>query len=195
MRPVHHVRAGLINGEAAMRSVLALSLLIALCASANAAVKGHHAKTRQVIVRSGQAVIPSYATPGGVRILSRRLRFGWSADRPRRRACLRRSIQVWRRLICGDQMTCTPKLSHGGWCEQNELDPMRLPKRQSLEHVLRSDRVGTFRMNATPLRPRDVDLFQLVNEPFHGDCGGFTTADAQCRDRVSGFALPARATG
>jgi hypothetical protein len=51
-----------------MRSVLALGLLIALCTSANAALRGHHAKSRQVIVRPSQAVIPSYVTPGGVRI-------------------------------------------------------------------------------------------------------------------------------
>jgi hypothetical protein len=51
-----------------MRSVLALGLLIALCTSANAAVSGHHTKSRQVAVRPGQAVVPSYATPEGVRI-------------------------------------------------------------------------------------------------------------------------------
>jgi hypothetical protein len=51
-----------------MRSVLALCLLITLCVSANAAARGHHAKPRDVIVRPSQAVIPSYATPGGVRI-------------------------------------------------------------------------------------------------------------------------------
>jgi len=48
-----------------MRSVLALCLLIALCASANAA-RGHHAKSRHVIDRPSKAVIPSYVTPGGV---------------------------------------------------------------------------------------------------------------------------------
>ena len=50
-----------------MRSVSGLCLLIALCASANAAARGHH-KSRQVIVPPSQAVIPSYVTPGGVRI-------------------------------------------------------------------------------------------------------------------------------
>jgi hypothetical protein len=50
-----------------MRSVLALCLLIALGASANAAARGHHAKSRHVIVRPSQAAIPS-ATPAGVRI-------------------------------------------------------------------------------------------------------------------------------
>jgi hypothetical protein len=45
-----------------MRSVLALGLLIGLCAYANAA------KSQRVIVRPSQAVIPSYAAPGGVRI-------------------------------------------------------------------------------------------------------------------------------
>ena len=51
-----------------MRSVLALGLFIALCASANAAARGHHAKSRHGIVRPSQAVIPSYVTPGGVQI-------------------------------------------------------------------------------------------------------------------------------
>jgi hypothetical protein len=49
-----------------MRSVLALGLLIALCASANAAARGHHAKPRQGIVRPGRPAIPSQVTPGGV---------------------------------------------------------------------------------------------------------------------------------
>jgi hypothetical protein len=51
-----------------MRSVLALCLLIALCASANAAARRHYAKTRNVIARPSQALIPSYVTPSGVRI-------------------------------------------------------------------------------------------------------------------------------
>jgi hypothetical protein len=51
-----------------MRSVLALGILIAFCASADAAARVHHAKSRHVIVRPSQAVIPSYAIPGGVRI-------------------------------------------------------------------------------------------------------------------------------
>lgn len=51
-----------------MRSVLALCLLTALCASTSAAARGHHAKSRRAIVRPSQAVIPSYVTPGGVRI-------------------------------------------------------------------------------------------------------------------------------
>jgi hypothetical protein len=55
-------------GENAMRSVLALGLLIALCASANAATRGHYAKSGHVIVHPSQAVIPSYLTPGGVQI-------------------------------------------------------------------------------------------------------------------------------
>jgi hypothetical protein len=51
-----------------MHFVLVLGLLIALCTSANAAVSGHHAKSRQVIVRPSQAASPSYVTPEGVRI-------------------------------------------------------------------------------------------------------------------------------
>ena len=56
-----------------MRSALALCVLIALCASAHAAASGHHARSRYVIIRPSQAVtpsavIPSYVTPGGVRI-------------------------------------------------------------------------------------------------------------------------------
>jgi hypothetical protein len=50
-----------------MRSGLALCLLIALCA-VNAAARGYHAKSRLVIVRPSQAVIPSFTAPGGVRI-------------------------------------------------------------------------------------------------------------------------------
>lgn len=51
-----------------MRSVLALCLLMAVCASVNAAAGAHHAKSRHVIVRPSHAVIPGYAAPGGVRI-------------------------------------------------------------------------------------------------------------------------------
>ena len=51
-----------------MRSVLALGLLIALCASANATARGHHAKSRHGIVRPGRAVIPDHVTPGGAGI-------------------------------------------------------------------------------------------------------------------------------
>ena len=49
-----------------MRSVLALGLLIALCACANAAARGHHAKSRHGIVRPSRPVIPGYVAPGGV---------------------------------------------------------------------------------------------------------------------------------
>jgi hypothetical protein len=49
-----------------MRFILALGLVIAMCASANAAQ--YHHKSRHVIVRPSQAVIPIYVTPGGVRI-------------------------------------------------------------------------------------------------------------------------------
>jgi hypothetical protein len=51
-----------------MRSVLALVLLIALCASTDATAEGRHSKSRHVIVRPSQAVIPSYAAPDGVPI-------------------------------------------------------------------------------------------------------------------------------
>jgi hypothetical protein len=51
-----------------MRAGLALCLLIALCVSANAAARGHQAKSRHVIVRPNQAVTPSQVTPGGVRV-------------------------------------------------------------------------------------------------------------------------------
>jgi hypothetical protein len=50
-----------------MRSVLALSLLITLCASADAATV-HHAKPRHVIVRPGQAATSSFVTPSGQRL-------------------------------------------------------------------------------------------------------------------------------
>jgi uncharacterized protein YdhG (YjbR/CyaY superfamily) len=51
-----------------MRSGLALFLLIALCTSGNAAARAHHAKSRHVIVRPGQAAVPAYVTSGGVRV-------------------------------------------------------------------------------------------------------------------------------
>lgn len=50
-----------------MRAGLALCLLIALCASANAAARAH-AKSRHAIVRPTQTVIPRYVGPGGARI-------------------------------------------------------------------------------------------------------------------------------
>jgi hypothetical protein len=46
-------------GANAMRFVLALGLLIALCASADAA-RVHHSKPRHVIVRPGQVVDPRF---------------------------------------------------------------------------------------------------------------------------------------
>jgi hypothetical protein len=51
-----------------MRSVLALCLLIALCASANAATRMHHARSENVLVRPGQALTPVGVTPSGKRI-------------------------------------------------------------------------------------------------------------------------------
>jgi hypothetical protein len=52
-----------------MRSVLASGLLIALCASASATTRKHHAKSGHVIVHPSHAVTPNYfITPGGVRI-------------------------------------------------------------------------------------------------------------------------------
>jgi hypothetical protein len=45
-----------------MRSVLALGLLIALCASANAA-RVHHSKPPHVIVRPDPDMIPVYGSP------------------------------------------------------------------------------------------------------------------------------------
>ena len=51
-----------------MRFGLALCLLIALCASGNAATRAHHAKSRHVIVRPSQAFMPAYVTPGGARV-------------------------------------------------------------------------------------------------------------------------------
>jgi hypothetical protein len=50
-----------------MRAGLALCLSIALCAPANAATRGH-AKSRHVVVRPNQIVIPGNVTPGGVRV-------------------------------------------------------------------------------------------------------------------------------
>jgi hypothetical protein len=64
-----------------MRSVLALCLLIALGTSANAAARGHHARSHDVIVRRGQAMIPSYTAPGGVRVFrDDSVPGGWRTD-------------------------------------------------------------------------------------------------------------------
>ena len=51
-----------------MRSVLALCILIALCASADAAARRHQSPSRPVITRPGQAVSPADVTPHGARI-------------------------------------------------------------------------------------------------------------------------------
>ena len=51
-----------------MRSVLVLGLFFALSASASGTAREHYDKSRHGIVRPSQAVIPSYVTPGGVRI-------------------------------------------------------------------------------------------------------------------------------
>jgi hypothetical protein len=51
-----------------MRALLVACFLVALCASANAATRGHHAKSRDVSARNGKAVNPSFVTPSGARI-------------------------------------------------------------------------------------------------------------------------------
>ena len=57
-----------------MRSVLALSLLIAVCASTGADAREHYSKSRHVVVRPIRTptpsfgTIPSYTAPGGARI-------------------------------------------------------------------------------------------------------------------------------
>ena len=64
-----------------MRSILALCLLIAFCASANAAARVRHAKSRDVVVRPSQAVAPSYVTPNGVRLYrDNSVPGGWRTD-------------------------------------------------------------------------------------------------------------------
>ena len=52
-----------------MRSVLAMCFLIALCASANAAARGHPAKSRDVIARPPQTPPPAFVTPSGQRLI------------------------------------------------------------------------------------------------------------------------------
>jgi hypothetical protein len=51
-----------------MRSVLAICFLVALCASANAASRGQHARSREVTVRPSQTLTPAYVTPTGQRL-------------------------------------------------------------------------------------------------------------------------------
>jgi hypothetical protein len=55
----HHITTEVGRGANAMRYALALGLLIALCASANAA-RVHHSKPRHVTVRPSQAVDPRF---------------------------------------------------------------------------------------------------------------------------------------
>ena len=51
-----------------MRSVLAICFLIALCASVDAAARGHNPKARPVIVRPPQTPTTSFVTPSGQRL-------------------------------------------------------------------------------------------------------------------------------
>jgi len=43
-------------------------MIIALCGQANAAARGHHAQSRQVIIRPGQPASPGSVTPRGSRV-------------------------------------------------------------------------------------------------------------------------------
>ena len=57
-----------------MRLVLALTVLLALGVSADAATRGHHSRSRHLVVQPGQAAIPGFAAipgdtlPSGARI-------------------------------------------------------------------------------------------------------------------------------
>jgi len=62
-----------------MRSVLAICFLIALCASVDAAARGHNPKARPVIVRPPQTPTTSFVTPsvsGSIAIPPFRVDFG-----------------------------------------------------------------------------------------------------------------------
>jgi len=64
-----------------MRSVLALCILIALCASANAAPRKPYAQSRPDIVNPGRAAPPGYVTPRGARVYrDDRVPGGWRTD-------------------------------------------------------------------------------------------------------------------
>jgi len=67
-QPTYHLRGRQLTGEKAMRSVLAIFLLIALCASANGAPRTLHSQSRHVMVHPGHAAIPDQVTPNGARI-------------------------------------------------------------------------------------------------------------------------------
>lgn len=51
-----------------MRSALAISLLIVLCMSGNAAAGTHHVKLRSSIARSSQSILPAHVSPHGLRV-------------------------------------------------------------------------------------------------------------------------------
>ena len=64
-----------------MRSVLALCMIIALCASANAAARKPQAQSRQGITRPIQAVTPGNVTPSGARVFrDNSVPGGWRTD-------------------------------------------------------------------------------------------------------------------
>jgi hypothetical protein len=57
-----------------MRFVLALGVLIALCASANAA-RVHHPKSRHVILRNSMDAMPGFVAPAARNFVAPPLRF------------------------------------------------------------------------------------------------------------------------
>jgi hypothetical protein len=64
-----------------MRSVLALCMIIALCASANAAARKPQAQSRQGITGRTLAVTPGAVTPSGARVFrDNSVPGGWRTD-------------------------------------------------------------------------------------------------------------------
>ena len=64
-----------------MRSVLALCMLIALCASANAAATRQHGQSRPAVSRPGPAVPSGTVTPRGARVFrDNSVPGGWRTD-------------------------------------------------------------------------------------------------------------------
>jgi hypothetical protein len=108
----HHVRTGLINwrkGNACRRGIMPFDRSLCFCGRSRKGASCQIA-TRHRSPRPG--CDPKLHHPGWGADLSRRLRSGRSADRPRRPSCLRRSIQVWRRVIRGDSAPSPPTGVH-----------------------------------------------------------------------------------
>jgi hypothetical protein len=108
--PAHRVRAELIDWRKCNAVCLGtMAFDRSLCFSARCR-KRTSCQIATCHRSSQRSCDPKLRHSGWCADLSRRLRSGWSAYRPRRPSCLRRPIQVWRRLICGQRRTASGRV-------------------------------------------------------------------------------------